>query len=263
MNNFIAFSGGVESTTMCILYGKGSKAIFSDTGWEHKELYNRLDFVEEQLKILHDGDFEIIRIKPEIKLTSRLTREPVIVDNLPDYIKHYQFFPSALARFCTREFKILPIDKFLKDQGECSLMIGLNVEEADKREGNHESLSNVNYDYPLVKDDLDREDCIEILDKYGLNPNFPPYMSRGGCKGCFFKGKKEFRAMVHLSPDEIEEISQLEISIQDTRGKFYRLKKDMPTIADFIQIENQTLFDQAEFYKDDQDHYSCGMFCHR
>lgn len=248
---------------MCLLYGKGAKAIFCDTGWEHKELYERLDYVEDQLKIFHDGDFEIIRIIPQVKVKSRITGGHEIVNTLPEYIEHSKYFPSTQSRYCTAKFKIQPIDNFLKDQGDCTLMIGLNAEEEDKRQGNHESLSNVNYDYPLVRDDLDRDDCIEILDKYGLNPNFPAYMSRGGCVGCFFKRKKEFRAMVHLSPDEIQSISELEISVQAERGSFYRMVKTLPSIADFIQIEKGTLFDQKEFYKDDADHYSCGMFCHR
>ena len=35
MKTFISFSGGVESTTMAILYGKGSKAIWVNPGAEH------------------------------------------------------------------------------------------------------------------------------------------------------------------------------------------------------------------------------------
>lgn len=38
MNKYISFSGGVESTTMCILYGHKADAIFADAGWEHKEI---------------------------------------------------------------------------------------------------------------------------------------------------------------------------------------------------------------------------------
>jgi len=35
MKRFIAFSGGVESTAMCLLYGKGATAVFTDTGNKH------------------------------------------------------------------------------------------------------------------------------------------------------------------------------------------------------------------------------------
>ena len=62
MKKFISFSGGVESTTMCLLYGKGATAIWCDTGAEHKEMYNRIDKVEKYLKEYHKGDFSLVRI---------------------------------------------------------------------------------------------------------------------------------------------------------------------------------------------------------
>jgi 3'-phosphoadenosine 5'-phosphosulfate sulfotransferase (PAPS reductase)/FAD synthetase len=62
MIKYISFSGGVESTTMCLLYGKGATAIWCDTGAEHKEMYNRIDKVEQYLKDFHSGDFNLIRI---------------------------------------------------------------------------------------------------------------------------------------------------------------------------------------------------------
>jgi hypothetical protein len=37
MKKFISLSAGVESTTMCLLYGKGATAIFSDAGDEDRE----------------------------------------------------------------------------------------------------------------------------------------------------------------------------------------------------------------------------------
>ena len=50
MKRFIRFSGGVESTTMCLLYGKGATAIWCDTGAEHGEMYERINKVEDYLK---------------------------------------------------------------------------------------------------------------------------------------------------------------------------------------------------------------------
>lgn len=63
--NFLSFSGGVESTTLAFLLG--GKAIFSDTGSEHKLMYERLDFVESKIREIHKN-FEIIRIKPKVFL---------------------------------------------------------------------------------------------------------------------------------------------------------------------------------------------------
>ena len=71
--------------------------------------------------------------------------------------------------------------------------------------------------------------------------------------------------MVHLAPDEIREVAELEKSIQDKRGKFYRIKNSLPSIEKFIEIEKRNLFgDNSEFYQiDEEKSPSCGVFCHR
>lgn len=183
MKRFISFSGGVESTTMCILYGKGATAIWCDTGAEHQEMYERIDDCESKLKEIHNGDFELIRVKAKVKVKG------VFVDNLIDAIIGWMFMPTTFMRWCTGKFKIVPIDEFLSKQGECELLIGLNSDE-EKREGNWGLQSNVNYIYPLQDDDLTRDDCKVILAEHGLLPDFPVYMSRGGVFHVYLQVKK-------------------------------------------------------------------------
>ena len=260
MERYISFSGGVESTTMCILYGKGAKAIFCDTGSEHKELYERIDFVEDYLKNLHGGDFEIVKVKASVK-----TKEERIVENLTDYIIDYKFMPNTGARFCTRIFKIEPIEQYLSDKGEVQMFIGLNYDEQG-RTGNLEQLINCTYKYPLIDDRLTREDCIEILNLHGLNPSFPPYMQRGGCKFCFFKKEDEYKAMYYLDRDTFNDVKELEKEIQDRKKKFFSI---MPSGKSMQQLENeckQSLFsdiDMKSLYKRIEKTTYCGGFCHR
>lgn len=149
MNKYIAFSGGVESTTMCILYGKGATAVFTDTGSEHREMYQRINQVEKRLMEIHSGDFNLIRLKASV------TAKGEKVSSLTEYVQRMKFFPSAGDRYCTSRFKIAPLDAFLKEKGEVELMIGLNADETD-REGNHGLLSNVLYSYPLQDEGIDR-----------------------------------------------------------------------------------------------------------
>lgn len=257
MKTYIAFSGGVESTAMCVLYGKGSTAVFTDTGSEHAFLYERIDKVEKVLKEYHNGDFELIRLRAKVKVKGEF------VDNLTDCIMKKKFFPSAYKRFCTTDFKIKPLDDFLSTEGECELLIGLNVDETD-RTGNHGLGKNVNYRYPLQDDGINRQMCIDILTAANLTPDFPAYMRRGGCIFCPFKSKKEFKAMVHLSPDEIDLVRRLEEAVQDKRGKYFRIRDNMPNMAEFIKTEKGNLFgDLSPYYDDSEESYSCGVFCHR
>lgn len=253
MKKFISFSGGVESSTMCVLFGKQADAIFADTGFEHKLLYQRIDQIEKKISDFHGNDFKIIRLSnPK--------------GSLVDYIQKERFYPSFNARYCTRMFKIEPIDNFLKkfkDEG-VELMIGLNADEIDKRTGNHGNLSFVKYSYPLADNGITRSKCEEILNAMDLHPKFPVYMKRGGCVGCFYKSKSEYEAMIRLSPDEFDMVMNLEKSIQDIRKDFYAIKKDIGSLEKFKKnvLNQPEFFDFEKIYSNNFE-TKCGVFCNR
>lgn len=255
MKRFISFSGGVESSTMCLLYGKGATAIWCDTGAEHAEMYDRIDKCEDYFKKLHKGDFSLIRIK-----------ESKYGIGLEKYIQKSKYMPSQQARFCTRIFKIEPIDLFLSSQGDCELMIGFNVDE-EGRTGSMEAMQNVKYTYPLIDDGYTRADCEDLLNMHGMHPQFPVYMQRGGCRMCFFKSEKEYRALYHLNRKEFNEVMQFEEGIQDKRMKFYSIMgngKSLRQLASECENElfsNEDIKEMYSVYKKQE--RSCGAFCHR
>ena len=81
---------------------------------------------------------------------------------------------------------------------------------------------------------------------------------------CPYKSKKEFAAMVHLAMDELEVVMELEEIVQDSRGRYYRIRSNMPRMRDFIEIERNNLIgDLSAWYDDSEAGYSCGVFCHR
>lgn len=264
MNKFISFSGGVESTTMCILYGKGAKAIWADTGAEHDVMYERLLLIEEKLKKFHKGDFEIIKVKASVK------HKGEYYEGLENLAIAYQFMPSSMARYCTGKFKIEPIDEYLSEQGECELMIGFNLDEQG-RTGSLQKMPNVNYTYPLINDGYDRKDCEEILNFHGLHPNFPIYMSRGGCRMCFFKSKKEYKAMYFLNPNEFEQVIKFEEEMQEKRTyskKFFSILGTGQSLRQLAaECEQEKAFlGEAEILKLYQREIkvkTCGAFCGR
>ena len=250
MKKFISFSGGVESSTMCVLFGNKADAIFADTGFEHKEIYDRIDLVEEWCKNFHRQDFKIHRIQAK--------------NTLIDEIKKTKFYPSFKSRYCTRKYKIAPIDDFLeqfKDQS-IELMIGLNATEIDQRTGNHGNKKFVKYSYPLADNNLTRSDCIDILKNINLNPVFPAYMKRGGCIGCYYKSKKEFEAMSLLNPKEFKIVEDLENEIQDRREKFFSIKENI-TMKQIREGVSLMLFKPEEIYPTINDATKCGVFCNR
>ena len=257
MKSFISFSGGVESTTMCVLFGGKADAIFADTGYEHEELYKRLDIVESWCKSFHRPDFTLHRIRSKH-------------GTLPEYIRREVFYPSFTARFCTRKFKIEPIDEFLeqfKDDG-CELLIGLNYGEQDRISKGHGNKPFVQYRYPLADNKLTREACITILKRTGLYPNFPPYMKRGGCIGCFYKSKKEYEAMSLLNPSEFKIVEDLESELQNLskddrkRNRYFSILPNIK-MSDIREQAAASLFKAEEVYATINDATACGVFCNR
>ena len=263
---FISLSFGVESTTMAILYGKGATAIWCDTGIEEPELYARVDYVEAKLKEIHDGDFSLLRIKPSVKA------KEIEVNTIEGAAILWKYFPSQTSRYCTSKFKIEPIDEFLSTQGDCKLMIGFNANEepGKDRTGNFMKCTNVTYLYPLHEDGYTREDCEVILNSYGLHPNFPIYMSRGGCKWCFFRSKKEIKAKYIFAPDEFHTDMQFEkyMNAISDRKKFYAINISCGSYEDIMKECDQEIamwgIDAVKsMYKNILPHKPCGAFCHR
>jgi len=252
---FISFSGGVESSTMCILFGNKADAIFADTGFEHKQIYDRVELVEKWVQNFHRPDFKIHKVKNEKNGT------------LQEYIKQSHYYPSFKSRYCTRMFKIEPIDNFLKqfEKSGANIMIGLNADEIDKRTGTHGLLPFVKYSYPLAENGLNRSACIAILNKAGLNPKFPVYMKRGGCIGCYYKSDKEFRAMAALNPDEFKIVQDLEEELNkyfSVRGKYFSIKQGKK-MQDLKNEALTSLFKPDEVYATINDVTQCGVFCNR
>lgn len=270
---FISFSGGVESSTLCLLYGKGATALFSDTGNEEPEMYERLNLVESFMKAHHAGDFNLVRVKPNAKYKNEY------YSTLQDLANAYGYFPSSQSRYCTRILKIEPIDNYLKEQGECELMIGLNADEILDRTGNLSTLENVKYTTPLSDDGYSRLDCINILSEYGIQPDFPPYMKRGGCRLCFFRGKKEAKAKYFFNKEGFLEDMQFEIDLNEngkrklnkagSAKKFFGINQGFPLGYQSIiheceqEISMYGLEQMKSFYTNVGDHKTCGLFCHR
>jgi hypothetical protein len=252
MKSFISFSGGVESSAMCLLFGNKADAIFADTQWEHDDMYKRLPLVESAVRAFHGNDFKI-------HLVSK--------GSLPEYIREQKFYPNFQARFCTRMFKIEPIDNFLKqfkDEG-AEILIGLNADEEDLRTGNHGLLKFVKYSYPLVDNGITRSMCIDILKAAGIYPDFKPFMKRGGCKGCYFKGRGEYRAMAVINEKEYDEVMELEEAIQDVRGKFFAPTNVREGLRRFKEVikSQPSIFPPDEEYGVINTATKCGVFCNR
>lgn len=246
MHQFVAFSGGIDSTALALLMPDATP-VFTDTGDEFDELYT------------HIQRFEAVTGRKVHKLIQR--------EDLPQYVLRSKFLPNHGARFCTRMFKIEPMNSFLRDNLPAELMIGLRADEPeDKRVGNLTEIPDLDISYPLRKQGVTLADCIRVCLEHDLLPRYPVYMARGGCKGCFYKRKSEVKAMIQLVPDVMDELQAREEAVQDERGIYFHMFPNAG--ASIAELRSQSaLFDMTELYRDAADNSdkgeACGLFCHR
>lgn len=250
MKVYVAFSGGVDSTALALLY-PAAVPIFTDTGWEFPELYQ------------HIGRFEQATGREVVRIKNHLYEH-----GIPDRVRRWNYFPNHGSRWCTVEFKIRPMNKYLRDHLPCELWIGLRADEPG-RTGNTTELDGLTIRYPMRERGMTRIDALQICIDHDLLPRYPVYMARGGCVGCFYKRPAEVNAMIHLVPDVVEELIQLEDEVQDERGKYFRMfancSKPLRQMRD--EETKNTLFDKGDAWRAAMETEdvgeACGLFCHR
>lgn len=240
MNDYIAFSGGADSTALAILMEDAIPA-FTDTGWEFPELYAHID------------KFERVTGREVVWVTSTK------YGSLPDYIRATKFLPGHRARFCTRMFKIESYNDWLKDKLPAQMCVGLRADEPD-RLGNQTEIFGLQVRYPLREWGINRAIVEKVCKRAGLMPDYPVYMQRGGCLGCFYKRPSEVKAMIDLCPEIMDELQELEEAIQDERKSFVYMFPNCK--ASIKQLRQQpTLFDLTDYYE--SNYKPCGLFCNR
>ena len=215
--------------------------IFADTGAEFPQVYEHIEKVEQKLNI------KVVRVKNEKH------------KSLIEYIKKSKYFPSWKQRYCTRMFKIEPIEDYLKAQGEFKLGIALLYEERLLRGGNHEKYAW----YPFIDEEITKKDTIRICKENDLYPEYPPYMSRGGCYNCFFKSKQEIIGMYLADPDLFGKLIELEESVQDQRSyyMFGNLGMSLMNVKKVLDEGKQTAFKFLD--NTNYEHTHCGIFCRK
>lgn len=203
--NHFGCSGGKDSTALLLWalfesgYERASLDVsFCDTGNESTVTTDYVRYLEDRLQI------GITWIKPE--------------KDFFELAKHKKRFPSARARFCTEELKIIPTTDYINaTRAGCKeLMLHSGVRAAESAE--RAELAPESYDArfgawvkrPLLKWKV--SDVWAIHERYGVKPN-PLYamgLERVGCFPCVMCRKVEVRKIVTRFPDVIDKIKAVE-----------------------------------------------------
>lgn len=235
--NIVSLSGGKDSTALwlhALERGVEVLPVFADTGNEHSQTYEYLEYLERQLgpiqRIKADFSTQIERKRTWVntKWRDEGISEQVIQQALSvlhptgnpflDLCVWKGRFPSTKARFCTVELKVRPFfDQIylplLEEGKKIVSWQGVRAQESFARSHlpeREDTPEGYEIYRPLIQWTV--EDVFAMHDKYGIEPN-PLYklgMGRVGCMPCINVGKMELFEIARRFPEEVDRIAKWE-----------------------------------------------------
>lgn len=127
--------------------------------------------------------------------------------------KMERFLKNRNGAPCTRLLKKKILDQFCQENDV--MVLGYTLEEKDRMERFVDRYPEIKVWFPLIENNLDKEDCKQIIRKAGIEL---PLMYRMGyananCIGCVKGGMGYWRAIREDFPERFEEIASIEESL--------------------------------------------------
>jgi Phosphoadenosine phosphosulfate reductase family len=196
----LGLSGGRDSAALAVFMRQTYPELdigyfFTDTGKELPEVYEflgRLEgFLGKPIKYLNpDRDFDF-------------------------WLREYgNFLPSPRTRWCTRQLKLRPLERWIRDDLNAGTrVISYVAIRADEPEriGMHATHPNLEVRFPFREHGLDKAAVLDLLESSGLGlPTYYRWRSRSGCTFCFYQQKIEWVRLKREHPDAFEEAKRYE-----------------------------------------------------
>jgi 3'-phosphoadenosine 5'-phosphosulfate sulfotransferase (PAPS reductase)/FAD synthetase len=129
------------------------------------------------------------------------------------------FLPSPRMRWCTRELKIQPFERYVGDD-YAYVYIALRADEAG-RKGYVSRRSTLVPKYPFIEAGITHDDVLRILETSGLGlPSYYRWRSRSGCYCCFFQQRIEWIGLLENHPELYWNAAALE-KVDEATGERY------------------------------------------
>jgi hypothetical protein len=250
MLHAISLGAGVQSSTLALMFAVGELmpmpdcAIFADTGAEPRAVYEWLDWLEQQLP------FPVHRVMERDGLRQNIidsVRGGGRFAGAPFFTESDNTAGGMLRRQCTREFKVQPITRKLRElvgleKGQrapqrllAAQYIGISLDESIRMKPAREHW--IDHRWPLVDAGMRRLDCIVWMSEHGY-----PRPPRSACTFCPYHDDSEWKALQE-SPDDWPGVIEIDHlirgGVRGTTKKLY-LHRSLKPIAemDFSSAED-------------------------
>jgi hypothetical protein len=239
--NIISLGAGVQSSTMSLMAAHGEItpmpdcAIFADTQWEPKAVYEWLDWLETKLP------FPVYRVTKG-NLAEESLRRRISKKTGNAYFKLYvpTYGPDGpMPRKCTMDFKLAVIYRKMRGLAKIprgckdvriTCWVGISLDEAWRMKPALEPwVQNI---WPLVDRRIRRDHCLRWMGRHGY-----PMPPRSACVFCPYHKDAEWRMM---PADEFQQAIEFERALQDcVPGEFLHPSRVPLDQVDFSTDEDR------------------------
>jgi hypothetical protein len=215
--------GGVQSTAALVLAARGEIDyrifVHADVGADSENPATVTYYNEVHHPYAAAHGIQLI----EVRRTKRDKSTPTLLQNI-EQSKRSLPLPIRMAngapgnRTCTNDYKIVPVDKWLKSQKATAdnpaiVGLGISLDELTRMRTAHDSTASFRLrDYPLITLRLRRDDCVRIIADAGLPP-----APKSSCWFCPFHRRKTWQEMHDNEPELFAKSVALEAMLNERR----------------------------------------------
>ena len=217
----LSLGAGVQSTTLALMAAAGEigpmpdAAIFADTGWEPKAVYEHLERLTAALPfpvyIVSAGDLRKDLIAATNSTGQRFAAVPWFM-RLPNGDE------AMGRRQCTAEYKLRPIQRKIvemmdgkRPKGGAEVWVGISTDESIRMKPSR--VQYITNRWPLIERRMNRNDCKKWMERAGWSA------PKSSCIGCPFHSNEQWR---DLSPEEFADAVEVDRAIRDVSHRGIR-----------------------------------------
>jgi hypothetical protein len=235
-------------------------AIFADTGWEPKAVYDHLAWLRSP---------NVLPFPVHVVTAGRSLRDDVLAaaNHETQRFTAVPFFTAGGGlgrRQCTREFKIDPIAKKQRQllgyqprqsipDGAIEVWIGISLDEAIRAKPSRYNWQTNRW--PLIEKAMHRRDCLQWLADRGY-----PKPPKSSCVGCPYHDNEYWRGMRDNASDEWADAVAIDAALR-VRGRMKGMRSTQYMHRDLVPLDQVDLRTDAELGQLDLFNNECEGMC--
>lgn len=209
----LSLGAGVQSSAVALMIARGELppvdcAIFADTGWEPKAVYEWLSWLETKLP------FPVYRVSAGNLRSDTIAKTNTTGGRFAS-VPWFTLSPKGKTgmgrRQCTKEYKLRPLQKKVvelmggnRPRGGCEMLIGISQDEAWRMKPSQ--VQYITNAFPLIERGMTRQHCLRWMEERQY-----PKPPKSSCIGCPFHSDDQWRA---LTPEEFADAVEVDHAIR-------------------------------------------------